>query len=434
MIRKKKSSTSPNRFKNWFFRHKIFSTMMILVLLIVLGLMAKNIFTNWWDYRYQQGLESFYTAPNPLPSSKPGDVIRTEAMNNVTVPGGGTAYRMLYVTQLPNGTPAVSSGVVYVPTAPAPAGGRNVVAWAHGTLGFGNDCTPSRNPSGPLNDTDNWLGSMMQRGWVVTATDYMGIGTAGTPYYLIGTSEAHDVINSVRAAKNMPITNAGSTYVVWGHSQGGHSALFTAQLAKSYAPELKLVGAAAAAPAAELNALFSQQYNQAVAWGIGPDAVVSWPQMYPSLPINSVLSSAAQGSYERLAYGCVMQELGTIELRDTLGQQFFSTNPITDVSWYAAAQEQTPEPNLAGVPIYVAQGLSDTVVLPNTTALLVQNACKAGTNISANWFGDISHTQIAMTAGPIVTNWLADRFNNLPAVSNCNQPLPVSPATQPVSP
>jgi len=34
-----------------------------------------------------------------------------------------------------------------------------------------------------------------------------------------------------------------------GHSQGGHASLYTGELAASYAPDLKLVSVAAAAPA-----------------------------------------------------------------------------------------------------------------------------------------------------------------------------------------
>ena len=419
--------------KSWFSRHKLFSFLMIALLAIILFTIGRILFVNWSNSNFQKNIASFYDIPSPLPSTNPGYLIRSEQMTNVIVPGGGTAYRILYVSQKPDNTPTVSSGIIYVPSTPAPAGGRKVVSWAHGTLGFGDNCTPSRNPAGPLNDTDNWLGEMMQQGWVVTATDYTGLGTPGDPYYLIGSSEAHDVINAVRAARNMPVASVGTAFAVWGHSQGGHSALFTAQLAKSYAPELKLVGAATAAPAAELGALFTQQYNQIISWGIGPDAALSWPQVYPGLPLNGILSAAAERNYKTMAYGCVQKELADIELHNTLGQQFFATNPMTNKAWYAATTEQTPNTKLSTVPIYVAQGLADVVVLPNTTALLVQNSCQAGVNITVNWMGGISHTQAATTSGPAVVGWLSDRFNNIPAVSNCSQPLPISPANAPMA-
>ena len=55
----------------------------------------------------------------------------------------------------------------------------------------------------------------------------------------------------------MPGVGGGRTFAVWGHSQGGQAVLFAGLLAKEYAPELRLVGVAAAAPATELRSLFN---------------------------------------------------------------------------------------------------------------------------------------------------------------------------------
>ena len=41
----------------------------------------------------------------------------------------------------------------------------------------------------------------MERGSVVAATDYPGLGTPGTHPYLVGDSEARAVIDFVRAAR-----------------------------------------------------------------------------------------------------------------------------------------------------------------------------------------------------------------------------------------
>lgn len=421
-----------NKVKNgsWFTRHKILSWIGIVVLVILVTISGVNWYNNFKVSQYQKSIQPFYTPPNPLPSTQPGYLIRSEPMNiNVS---GGTAYRILYVSQTPNNQPTVSSGMLFVPTV-ASTGERKVVAWAHGTQGFGDTCTPSRSQN-PLNDLQNWLPEMMQRGWVVVATDYAGLGTPGDPYYLIGSSEAHDVLNSVRAAQSFNGSQAGNQFVVAGHSQGGHSSLFTAQLAHDYAPDLKLVAAAGAAPAAELTALFNQQYNQAVAWAIGPDVAVSWPLVYPGIDIKSVISSAGMRNYQRLAYGCVQQQILGIEIRNDFHQQFFSANPMQNSGWYQTSTDQTPETAKINVPVYIAQGMNDTVVLPNTTALLVQNLCKTNTQITTNWLGNTNHLQVAEEAGPSLVGWFQDRFDNVALSSDCSQSLPVSPATVPVAP
>jgi Secretory lipase len=48
---------------------------------------------------------------------------------------------------------------------------------------------------------------------------------------------------------------------VWGHSQGLQASLYTGLIAASYAPELKLVGVAAAAPATPLVTLMSDDFR-----------------------------------------------------------------------------------------------------------------------------------------------------------------------------
>jgi len=135
----------------------------------------------------------------------------------------------------------VSSGVVY---APADVGSnRLVVAWAYGTIGLAPNCAPSRQ----VVDTtiSPWLNQMLDRGWVVTAPDYVGAGGTGGPgvteKYLIGAEQGRDLLNSVRAARNIPDAGAGTRFALYGHLQGGLVALFGAALAPTYTPELTLV-------------------------------------------------------------------------------------------------------------------------------------------------------------------------------------------------
>jgi dipeptidyl aminopeptidase/acylaminoacyl peptidase len=65
------------------------------------------------------------------------------------------------------------------------------------------------------------LNQMLAQGYVVTATDYPGLGTQGIHPFLIGVSEDRAVLDSVRAARDLPNSGASNRFVVWGHSQGG---------------------------------------------------------------------------------------------------------------------------------------------------------------------------------------------------------------------
>jgi alpha-beta hydrolase superfamily lysophospholipase len=285
---------------------------------------------------------------------------------------------------------------------------------------------PSRS-SDPLRDTDNWLDQMMQLGYVVTATDYVGLGTPGPSLYLVAQSEVRDVVNSVRAARNIPQAEAGTRYVTWGHSQGGHSSVWTGHLGEQYAPELDLLGVSAAAPALNLPDIMGAQWNTPVAWVIGPDVVESWPEYYPGLPIQGTLTPEAIDAAPTLVDECIQQAALEGLLRQKLGQRFFAVDPQSQAAWSDAIREQTPDPLPADMPVFIAQGTADEVVLPWPNAIVQESWCAAGSTISLLWMGNIRHMAAAVTAGPSAVTWIADRFAGRPAPRTCDVPPAVAP-------
>jgi len=263
----------------------------------------------------------------------------------------------------------------------------------------------------------------------VTATDYAGLGTAGTSGYLVGDDEARDVLNSVRALKYIPSAHASTNFAVWGHSQGGNSALFTAAQAHDYAPTLHLVATVASAPAAELVPLLDQTYNSTLAWVIGPEVLTSWSATYPGLPVRSILTNAGYNNYQRIAQKCIATAAAEGLVRNAIKQRFFNGNPVKVAKWKTIAQEQTAPVLAPSQPLLVAESLTDQVVLPDTTALYIKRACAAGSDLTSLWLTDVGHIQLSSTIAPAVINWLGDRFANTPTAPTCNQPLPIAPAS-----
>jgi len=257
--------------KRFFARHKYLKYFLLVVLALVIAVTVWTVIVEVQSSIAQSRLQPFYNTQGLSVSGAPGQVVR-QAPLGVSVPGG-IGLRILYRTQRADGSYTFSSGMVFIPNNTNAGLPRPVVAWAHGTLGMGTACAPSRT-SDPVASIA-WISSLLAKGWVVTATDYAGFGTAGTQGYLVGGDEAHDVLNSVRAAHNLVQAQAGTTYAIWGHSQGGNSALFSASRSASYAPELQLVGTVASAPAAELVPLLNEQYGTAADWVIGPLVAVA---------------------------------------------------------------------------------------------------------------------------------------------------------------
>ncbi len=403
-------------------RHPKLKLLIIAFLFVLVLLIAWRVLAQVQADRFQAQLQPFYNTDSFSAVGKVGEVVRQEPLGaNIQ---NGSSQRILYRTQRYDGSYTFSSGMLFIPNG-TPTSPRPIVAWAHGTIGMGDQCAPSR-----LNDpTGNiaWVNQMLQNGWIVVATDYAGLGTDGTEGYLVGQDEAHDVLNSVRAARQVVGATASNEFAIWGHSQGGHSALFSASMASGYAPELQLKGTVASAPAAELSALFNEQYNTSLGWVIGPEVLVSWPNVYKNLDINQIATAPALRNYQKIAYQCI--DSAAIEglIRNKLGQSFFSTTISNVPSWNTVATEQTAPILSPNQPLMIAQSETDQVVLANTTAQYIQRACQANSNLSTLWISGVGHIQTAQVVSPDVTNWISDRFANRPNTSTCNQTLPVAP-------
>ena len=118
-----------------------------------------------------------------------------------------------------------------------------MIAWAHGTTGAATECAPSVLDDGLAAGAMFLQDEVVDAGWAMVATDYIGLGTYGPHPYLIGQGEGRSVLDAVRAAHELPDVNLADETVLWGHSQGGHAALWAGMLAPTYASELEIDGA-----------------------------------------------------------------------------------------------------------------------------------------------------------------------------------------------
>jgi len=206
--------------------------------------------------------DAFYTASaKQIKAGKPGSIIwsrqvKYTANGRVALPSASKTMVVLYRSLDPKGKPIAVSGIIDLPKGKAPKGGFKVISWAHGTVGAADVCAPSRNADGGPADSyiayatasyDGWL----KAGYAVLRTDYEGLGTPGPHRYLIGASEGRGVVDIALAAHELYPT-LSKDWVIGGHSQGGHAALFAAALAPKLAPKLNMKGVFAFAPASHL--------------------------------------------------------------------------------------------------------------------------------------------------------------------------------------
>jgi hypothetical protein len=174
-------------------------------------------------------------AAQPAVAATPGTVVSAKPLRHgLWIPGTTSkAFKLTYVTTDARGRRARSTGMVFLPKGRKPRGGWPVISWAHGTSGLGDKCAPSLiGPALPKRDRP-YLANWMKEGYAVVASDYAGLGTKGLPAYLNGRSEAHNIVDIVKAGRAYT-GKLARKWVVLGQSQGAGAAIYTARYASRY--------------------------------------------------------------------------------------------------------------------------------------------------------------------------------------------------------
>ena len=362
---------------------------------------------------------AFYAAPSPLPSGSPGTLIRSEVVAGFTP--GATTYRVLYLSTGYDGEPTAVSGLIVVPSGRAPAEGRPVIAFTHGTVGVASRCSPSLQGPRAAGIIEG-LAAFVSAGYVVAASDYQGLGTPGPHPYLVGASEGENELDGVRAARNLAAAHAGARFAVWGHSQGGHASLFTGQIAARYAPELELVGVAAGAPVPDLVDLFKVNIKTTVGKILIAMALQSWAQVYDDASLDQIVTPAARPLVAKVATRCLYdpeQIFASVPTTLLFKLSFLSNPPWKTEPWKTIVARNNPGRAPIGAPILITQGTADPIVAPRVTEALAERLCSAGASVDLRLYPGVKHIDGGFAAVPDVLRWIGDRFAGTPAPSTC---------------
>ena len=345
----------------------------------------------------------FYVQPSPLPAGGPGALIRSEHI--VGSPLGSSAWRIMFHSTDLNGRDVVNTGLVVIPAAKPPAGGRTIVSWGHPTTGVAQKCAPSR-ALDPF-DLVEGLTDFLNRGYVVVYTDYTGMGTAGPDSYLIGETAGRNVLDAARAARRLLKDDASDRVVLWGHSQGGQAALFAAQLAPVYAPELRVLATAVAAPATDLASLLRADIGDISGVSISSYAFDAYSKVY-GYPLQSVLTPAAIGALPAMNELCLLSQNSALHaIAKPLIGKFLTADPETTEPWAGLLAANTPGAARIASPLFVAQGEADQLVRPASTDAFVEHVRAGGTVVTYDRIPGATHGTVALRALRSLFDWLS---------------------------
>ncbi|OKL60426.1 hypothetical protein UA08_03972 [Talaromyces atroroseus] len=276
-----------------------------------------------------------------------------------------------------------------------------------------------------------WITAALEKGWVVTVPDHLGPKSA----FLANNLSGHATLDNIRAAlASSEFTNITSdaTVTMWGYSGGSLATGFAAELQPSYAPELKLAGAALGGTVPKiLPVIYS--VNGGLFAGLAPAGIQGLANEYPSavqLIEQNILPSKA-ADFNKTRSLCLSGDI--IEYFDLNIFTYFNnssifTEPIATALLDANAMGQ----HLPEIPLYIYKSVGDEVSPVNETdALVRQYYCPGGVSVEYKRDDLSDHVTMDILGAPDAFMWLEDRMDGIPASANCSESTVLTSLTDP---
>lgn len=394
----------------------------------------------------------FYEVPAAALGGAPGHVIDAQpyppllSVPNQQGPWPSGANRIMYRTKDAHGDATAASATYFDASLPwAGAGPRPLVVLGPGTQGQGDQCAPSKlfadivhyNP--PLDFAVEYevlqVHALLSRGIDVVVADYEGLGTAGMHSYVDRRAQGHAMLDAARAVKALPGSRIGDDNPIgfWGYSQGGGAAASAAEMQPSYAPELNVRGTYAGGPPADLRVV-AAALDGGLATGLLGYAVNSIYAGYPEAraEIDDALDPVGRQALDEIATQCVPETIARYGLHRTAEWTKDGRSIAELIDALPAVRAVVDEQRIGRAtptsPVLIVQGRNDDLIPHTQATQLAADWCGRGATVEfrteeippiAPGFV-IGHGLPMMSGLPSALDWITDRFNGVPAPSNCS--------------
>lgn len=392
------------------------------------------------------------------PEGKLGQIIKQEKIS--TPVQGAQAWRIAYISSDMNDKKTISTGLVVAPIGVAPAGGRPIISWSHGTTGNAQSCGPSQveNPARTLNqyflvNGDSWtdyglpsLEQFIKDGYIVVGTDYQGLGGGGRHQYAVAKTNGRDAINAARAAGSLKETGASKKTLLIGWSQGAGSTV-GASSQKSYIEQkgtaydnLDMVGFVAMA-IPDLAMYQPKTLDEAGAAKMVTDFAQAWSvdsfafahmsmnlwgtqAAFPdTLKLSDIFTDEGAKMLDQVYLNkCVHVSTDTINFNyGSSYKSLLRAQPKNTMAWAKAIIDGSVDNSAKPVaPVLILYGNKDTTLPPVMGEYYRKKVCALGGNVARVQLpGDQNHFTTPPVSVPFYLPWIKDRLAGKPASNGC---------------
>jgi hypothetical protein len=296
------------------------------------------------------------------------------------------------------------------------AGKRPVVSLQTPEDSVGTSCAPSYQIATGQDVQDAALGAqLLAANWAVAVPDFEGPKSV----FLAGPQAGHAVLDGIRAVKAFNTAGVGSAnpWALDGYSGGAEATGWAAQLQPSYAPDVKLVGAAIgglpsdpAAVGRYIDGTAFAGFEFAAAYGISTE--------FPEAGIAGLLNAKGRQDFASIKGTCELNILPAYAFRK-LNEDTSVADPFSVPSVAAVLRTNTLGTAAPATPVYDYHADTDEIVPVGQDNTTVDNWCAAGGTVDKvrDLLGE--HAEEVAFRAVSVEIFLANRFAGKPADNDC---------------
>ncbi len=364
--------------------------------------------------------DPFYAAPADLAAHRPGDVLAVRPLPPLASFPGAAVRLVEFRSTNSHGAPIAATTTIVTPAFQRP--GMPLLSYQHFINSLGTGCAVSHllyENDLNLSATTPMLGVLLQEGWSLALPDHLG------PQFALGAGRlgGQITLDGIRAAKQLPDLGVQQSPVALaGYSGGGLATAWAAALQPSYAPDVRLVGAAFGGAPMNLVAMADGLgLNPHPAFGLAMAAAIGLEREYPDqVRISSNLNARGRALRDAMANSCT-NEILTIGAGGSAREMTDSTSVFDMPEAWSVVEENSVE--LYGgapeIPIFEWHSPSDPLIPIAAIDNTGRRWCAAGVRWQMLHVPAFDHLSAAVSGAPAVLTWLEGRVRGEPAPSNC---------------